>query len=110
MKIPKFFSRILFHKTIAATLVMMILVSQTIHVDFFDRVEAGPENYRDIVSIIVDRDTYKQQRSSIKRYAEDIAGYLGGVRTSILVVDPNTPVATIAAKNEKLYYEGDGEK
>ncbi len=110
MKIPKFFSRILFQKTLAATLVMMILISQTIHVDFFETAVAGPENYRDIVSIIVDRDTYEQQRMTIKRYAEDIAGYLGGVRTSILVVDPDTPVATIAAKNEKLYYEGDGEK
>ncbi len=78
--------------------------------DFFDRAEAGPENYRDIVSIIVDRDTYWSQRSRILRYADDIAGYLGGVRTSILVVDNETPVATIATKNEKLYYEWDGEK
>lgn len=88
----------------------MILVSQTIHVDFFDSVEAGPENYRDIVSIIIDRDTYAAERNRIKKYADDIAGYLGGVRTSILVVDEGTPVAAIAAKNEKLYYEGDGEK
>ena len=78
--------------------------------DFFDRAEAGPQNYRDIVSIIVDRDTYWSQRSRILRYADDIAGYLGGVRTSILVVDNETPVATIATKNEKLYYEWDGEK
>lgn len=40
MKIPKIFSRILFQKSIATLLVMMILVSQTIHVDFFDSVEA----------------------------------------------------------------------
>ena len=77
MKISQFFSRIPFQKTIAATLVMMILVSQTIHVDFFDSVEAGPENYRDIVSIIVDRDTYAAERNRIKKYADDIAGYLG---------------------------------
>ncbi len=105
MKISQFFSRILFRKTIAAALVMMILVSQTIHVDFFDVVEAGPENYRDIVSIIIDRDTYGAERNRVLRYATDIAGYLGGVRTSILVVEPDTPVAVIAAKNEKLYYE-----
>ena len=77
MKISQFFSHIPFRKTIAATLVMMILVSQTIHVDFFDSVEAGPENYRDIVSIIVDRDTYAAERNRIKKYADDIAGYLG---------------------------------
>jgi hypothetical protein len=109
MKIPNIFLRIPFQKTIAALLVMMILISQTVHVDFFDRADAGPENYRDIVSIIVDRDTYKQERTKIMRYASDIAGYLGGVRTSIMVIDPSTRPATIAAKNEKLYYEGDGE-
>jgi hypothetical protein len=58
----------------------------------------------------VDRDTYAAERNRIQTYAQDIAGYLGGVRTSILVVAPDTPVATIAAKNEKLYYEGDGDQ
>ncbi len=88
----------------------MILVSQTIHVDFFDSVVAGPENYRDVVSIIVDRDTYSTERTRVLRYAADIAGYLGGVRTEVLVVARDTPVAMIAAKNEKLYYEGDSDK
>lgn len=83
----------------------MILVSQTIHVSFFDSALAGPENYRDIVSIIVDKQTYTVQRNRILQYASDIAGYLGGVRTSILVVEKDTPVATIAEKNEQLYYE-----
>lgn len=110
MKIPQFFSRIPYKKYIAGFLVSVILISQTIHVDFFDSALAGPENYRDIVSIIVDEDTYRSQRSKILRYADDIAGYLGGVRTSIFVVDKNTPVPAIATKNEKLYYEGDGEK
>lgn len=73
--------------------------------DFFDSAMAGPENYRDIISIIVDEDTYSSQRTKILRYADDIAGYLGGVRTSIFVVDKNTPVSAIATKNEKLYYE-----
>lgn len=110
MKISQFFPHILFKKTIAAVLVMMILISQTIHVNFFDIATATPENYRDVVSLVVDTETYTIERSRILRYAKDIAGYLGGVRTSILVVDKNTPVATIAQKNEKLYYEGDGEK
>jgi hypothetical protein len=109
MKIPNIFRHIPFQKTIAAVLVMMILVSQTIHVDFFDRADAGPENYRDIVSIIVDRQTYAIERNRIMRYAADIAGYLGGIRTSIIVTDPSIRPATIASKNEKLYYEGDGE-
>ncbi len=105
MKILSFFSHIPYKKSLAGVLVAAILISQTIHVDFFDRVEAGPENYRDIVSIIVDRDTYAAERSRVLRYAEDIASYLGGVRTSVLVIAPGTSVATIAQKNEKLYYE-----
>jgi hypothetical protein len=105
MKIPNISLRIPFQKTIAALLVMMILISQTIHVDFFDRADAGPENYRDIVSIIVDRETYAIERNRIMRYAADIAGYLGGVRTSIMITDSTTRPATIASKNEKLYYE-----
>ena len=41
--------------------------------DFFDSVLADSQNYRDIVSIIVDADTYGNQRSNVLRYAEDIA-------------------------------------
>jgi hypothetical protein len=110
MKILQFFSLIPYKKYIAGFLVSVIVISQTIHVDFFDSAIAGPENYRDIVSIIVDKDTYSVERNRILQYANDISGYLGGVRTSILVVEKNTPVATIAQKNEKLYYEWDGEK
>lgn len=76
--------------------------------DFFDVAEASPENYRDIVSIFVDTDTYGANRSEIMRYAHDIEGYLGGTRVSLFVVDTDTPPAIIAAKNERLYYEGDG--
>ncbi len=109
MKITQFLSYIPFKKYLAWLLVSVLLVSQTIHVNFFDSVIAGPENYRDIVSIIVDTDTYGNERANILRYATDIAWYLGGVRTTIFVVDKNTPVATIAEKNEKLYYEWDGD-
>lgn len=109
MKITSIISHIPFKKYISGFLVTAILISQTIHVDFFDSVLAGPENYRDIVSLVVDKDTYGAERSRILRYADDISSYLGGVRTSILVVDPKTPVSTIAQKNEKLYYEGDGD-
>lgn len=105
MKILQFFSLIPYKKYLAGFLVSVILISQTIHVDFFDSALAGPENYRDIVSIIVDKETYSAERNKILQYAGDISGYLGGVRTSILVVAKNTPVATIAEKNEKLYYE-----
>ncbi len=78
--------------------------------NFFDSVLAGTDSYRDIISIVVDEDTYGifNQKSNIDRYAKDIAEYLWGVRTVIMVVDPGTSVATIAEKNEQLYYEWDG--
>ena len=76
----------------------------------FSEVEAGQDKYRDIVSIVVDRDTYHEISPQITRYAEDIQSYLGSTRTSILVVDAGTSPAQIAAQNEKLYYEGDGDK
>ncbi len=76
MKIFTIFSRIPYKKYIAGLLIAMILISQTIHVDFFDSVLAGPENYRDIVSIIVDKQTYTVQRNRVLQYASDIAGYL----------------------------------
>jgi len=46
-------------------------------VSFFDRVEASPEKYRDIVSIFVDRETYSQTEDDVKKYANNIETYLG---------------------------------
>ncbi len=95
---------------IATALIFTLLVSQTIRVDFFSEAEASQDAYRDIVSIVVDRDTYDVLDTEVKRYAEDIQTYLGSTRTAILVVDPDTAPAQIAAQNERLYYEGDGDK
>jgi hypothetical protein len=95
---------------ISTALIFTLLVSQTIRVDFFGEAQASQDKYRDIVSIVVDRDTYDAIDAEIKQYAEDIQTYLGSTRTSILVVDPDTAPAQIAAQNERLYYEGDGEE
>lgn len=95
---------------IATLLVFILLISQTIRVDFFSRVEASQETYRDIVSIFVDADTYKENRSKINRYAEDIQTYLWSTRVSMYILDKDISPAVIATQNEKLYYEGDGEE
>ncbi len=95
-------------KYISGLLIFVLLVSQTIRMDFFTQVEAKPEQYRDVVSIFVDATTYAQLRNKIIRYAEDIQGYLGNTRVALFVVDRGTAPAYIAAKNEKLFYEGDG--
>ena len=96
-------------KYISGFLIFSLLISQTIRVDFFDTAQASPQNYRDIVSIVVDKETYKSESSKIQRYAKDIEGYLGNTRVSLFIVDPDTPPSVIAAKNERLYNEGDGE-
>jgi hypothetical protein len=61
-----------FHQYTSAILIFLLFVSQTIQVSFFDKAKADANDYRDIVSIIVDRDTYAAERSKITRYAEDI--------------------------------------
>jgi len=91
---------------IASLLIFFLLVSQTLHVSFFDSVNASQDQYRDIVSIYIDTDTYRSVRPKIMRYAEDVQNYLGSTQVSIFVVDNNTTVQSIAAQNEKLYYEG----
>ena len=68
------------------------------------------EDYHDLVSIIVDADTYGSLKSEIKQYSTDIQSYLGSTRVSLFVVPKNTPPEAIAAENEKLYYNGDGKK
>lgn len=73
--------------------------------DFFSEVQASQDKYRDIISIFVDTETYKENRVKINRYAEDIQTYLGSTRSSIFVVERDTSPAVIASKNEKLYYE-----
>lgn len=72
---------------------------------FFDVSEAATTDYHDIVSLVVDQDTYSALSGPIKRYAEDIQGYLGSTRVSLYIVPKNTAPEVIAAQNEKLYYE-----
>lgn len=64
-------------KYISSLLICLLLVTQTIRIDFFiDHAEARAEDYRSIVSLIVDRDTYDIIRTKIHRYADDIQKYL----------------------------------
>lgn len=60
------------HQYISAVLIFLLFISQTIHVSFFDKIEAATTDYRDIVSIIVDESTYNNLRGQIRTYANDI--------------------------------------
>ena len=96
-----------FKKTIAMLLVFVLIFSQTFQFHFFGTAQAHSDQYRDIISIIVDNETHRALRSEIARYAEDIQRNLGSTRTVISVIDGKTTPANIAAQNEKLYYEGE---
>jgi hypothetical protein len=86
-------------------LVFVLFLSQSIQVSFFDTTEAATTDYRDIVSIIVDEDTYSALRPKIRLYAEDIQNTLKSTRVSIFVAPQNARPEVIAAHNEELYYE-----
>jgi len=105
LQIKEWFEKIPYKKYISVLLIFMLLLSQTIRIDFFGSVSASAESYRDIVSIVVDRETYSALRPKIHQYAEDIQGYLGSTRTNIIVVESSIDPAQIAAKNESLFYE-----
>lgn len=98
-----------FKKSIALMLIFIMLLSQTIRFDVFFVANAKSEQYRDIVSILVDEVTEQQLRGQIRQYAENIQKRLGSTRVIISVVKNTTTPAMIAAQNEKWYYEGDGD-
>lgn len=90
---------------ISSFLIFVLLISQTIHISFFDSAEASIQQYRDIVSLFVDRETYTENRSKIMQYSSDIQSDLGSTRVNLIIVEPGIDPAKIAAENEKLYYE-----
>jgi hypothetical protein len=94
-----------FHKFTSFFLILLVLVSQTVQVSFFDEVSAQVEDYRDIVSIFVDSDTYDSTKAKILQYADDIQAYLGSTRVSLHIVPSGIGPEKIASINEKLYYE-----
>ena len=90
---------------ISGTLIFVLLFLETFQVSWFDRVGAEANDSYDVVSIIVDRNTYRTLGDMIRQYASDIQTYLPDTRTSIHIVDPSIDPARIAAMNERLYYE-----
>jgi hypothetical protein len=60
------------YQYISGLLIILLLFSETIRVDFFDRVQASPEKHRDIVSVYVDKATDNAVHDKIVTYAHDI--------------------------------------
>ncbi len=70
---------------------------------------AGGSEVPNIVSIIISESTNSGDiKGRVKRYAADVQAALPNTRTIIVEVPDNAAPQNIAALNEKLFYEGDG--
>ena len=83
-----------------------MLFSITFNVPYFDfKTFAWNDEFYNLVSIIVDEDTYNEEKSDIERYSKDIQGVLENTKVVILPTPVNTPAFNIASLNESLFYE-----
>jgi len=92
-------------KSLSSLLLFSMFFSLTFRIPFFDfKVFAWSSEYYNLVSIIVDEDTYDEVKSEIKRYANDIQGVLENTKVVILPTPVNIPSFNIASLNESLYF------
>ena len=93
-------------KSLSFLLLFLLFFSVTIRVplpSFF--VNAGTSSYYDLVSIIVDEDTYRETGNKIRRYAEDIQSVRENTRVAIFPTPLDATPFQIASLNESLYFE-----
>jgi hypothetical protein len=97
-------------KWMSSFLIFVIFAIQTIQIPLLvPKVSAAGSEVPNLVSILVAESTYSGEvASKIKRYAGDIQKALPNTRAVIVEVPDMIAPQTIAATNEKLYYEGDG--
>lgn len=93
-------------KFISSFVLFSLLFGITFRVPFFNySTYAGSSDFFNLVSIIVDEDSYWKIDSELKRYAQDIQGVLENTKVVILPTPKNTDAFNIASLNESLYYE-----
>ena len=98
-------------KWLSSLLIFAIFASQTIYIPLGipDTLAAGSTS-PSLVSVIVSSSTNSgAMKSRIKRYASDIQGAMTNTRVTIVEVPDNAAPPAIAAANERLYYQGDGD-
>ncbi|MDD3145600.1 MAG: hypothetical protein PHV23_05865, partial [Candidatus Gracilibacteria bacterium] len=96
-----------FQKFLSSFLIFSLLSGITFKIPFFDFLaSASGSEYYDLVSIIVDEDTYSDISSELKRYSKDISNVLENTKVVILPVPKTATSYDIASMNEALYYEG----
>ncbi len=103
------FSYSRFQKFLSGLLIFTLLSSMTVRIPFLDfknlTVEAWNSNYYDLVSIIVDKDSYSEIDTYIDRYAKDIQWVLENTKVVILPISKNQKAFNIASLNEGLYFD-----
>ncbi|MDR2411942.1 MAG: hypothetical protein LBD88_05285 [Candidatus Peribacteria bacterium] len=95
-----------FQKFISGLLIFSLLFGITFRFPFFEfGVSANNRDIFDLVSIIVDEDTYSKVNDELQRYGKDISSVLENTKTVILPVPKNVTAFQIASMNEALFYE-----
>lgn len=72
---------------------------------FLSSASAGNKEFVNLVSIIVDEESYNAVKGKIVRYSRDIQNTLENTRVVILPTPSNASVLDIASLNESLYFE-----
>lgn len=72
---------------------------------FASRAFAWDKEFVNLVSIVVDEETYDETRSKLVRYSRDIQSVLENTRVVIVPTPSNAEVIDIASLGESLYFE-----
>jgi len=67
---------------------------------------ADDRDFYNLVSVIVDEESYSQTKSQIQRYARDVQNTLENTKVVILPTPQDARDYDIASLNESLYFEG----
>ena len=67
---------------------------------------AEQRDFYNLVSTLVDEDTYAEVKSKLVRYSKDIQNVLENTKVVILPTPSDASVYDIASLNESLYFEG----
>jgi len=90
-------------------LIFFLLFSFTIRIPleifFWYNAYAWDKDFYNLVSIIVDEDTYDEVRTKLVRYSRDIQGVLENTRVVILPTPSDASALDIASLNESLFFE-----
>ncbi len=93
-------------KFLSSFLIFMMLWSITFRIPFLQfSLYADSSEFYDLVSIIVDDETYSQAKSEIDRYSRDISWVLDNTRVVIMPIPEDATPYEISSMNESLYFD-----